>query len=52
MVVYRKENEELVKALTSNSDKDSEFTIKGLCTQNAQLRKRLYDLQAKLEKKK
>ncbi len=43
----KKENEELVKLLSSNKDKDTEFTIKSLCNQNAQLRKKLYDAEKK-----
>lgn len=51
LVIVKKENEELVKNLVAGTDKDSEFTIKNLCNQNAQLRKKLYDLQQKLEAK-
>lgn len=43
----KKENEELVKLLSTNKDKDTEFTIKNLCNQNAQLRKKLYDAEKK-----
>lgn len=51
IVILKKENEELVKTVSGNYDKDSEFTIKSLCGQNAQLRKKMYDLQQKLEGK-
>lgn len=51
VVILKKENEELVKTVSGNIDKDSEFTIKSLCGQNAQLRKKMYDLQQKLEAK-
>lgn len=51
VVILKKENEELVKTVSGNYDKDSEFTIKNLCSQNAQLRKKMYDLQQKLEGK-
>ena len=51
LMILKKENEEMVKTVTANYDKDSEFTIKSLCTQNAQLRKKLYDIQLKLDNK-
>jgi len=51
LFILKKDNEELVKIITSYSDKDSEFTLKNLCNQNAQLRKKLYDVQMKLDSK-
>lgn len=51
LTIMKKENEELVKNLVAGADKDSEFTIKNLCNQNAQLRKKLYDIQQKLDSK-
>ena len=51
VVILKKENEELVKTVSGSYDKDSEFTIKNLCSQNAQLRKKMYDLQQKIEGK-
>ena len=51
LFILKKDNEELVKIITSNGDKDSELTLKNLCNQNAQLRKKLYDVQMKLDAK-
>jgi hypothetical protein len=51
LMIIKKENEELVKTISANIDKDSEFTIKNLCNQNAQLRKKMYDLQVKIDAK-